>query len=70
MNVTFADHRKREDTALDFWYACQRAAARERAGFSRPCADCWHNDSCPPSRYCPSCQAKAEWCDEDWNVRT
>lgn len=26
---TFADHRKREDVALDFWHACKRAAIRE-----------------------------------------
>lgn len=24
--ATFADHRKREEVALDFWDACQRAA--------------------------------------------
>jgi hypothetical protein len=27
---TFADHREREDVALDFWHACQRAAEREQ----------------------------------------
>ena len=49
----FADARKREEVALNFWDACIRAVSREK--FPRPCADCWHNDSCPPSRYCPSC---------------
>lgn len=55
---TFADARKREEAALKFWEACKWAAARERMireRAARPCENCWHNDSCPPSRYCPSC---------------
>ena len=59
-SATFHEQRQRDDAASDFWHACVRAMEREQAAREqrRPCTNCWHNDSCPPSRYCPSCQAE------------
>jgi hypothetical protein len=59
VSATFLEARKRDEVALDFWFACERAAAWEREGLVRLCTDCWHNDSCSPSRYCPSCREEA-----------